>query len=304
MSKEDHVISKPSAEQVSGHIQMSRMLSEDKFLELQRHNCLPMEVMLEPLVCWFSEEGCNYPVGALKWARDFVEGDTVIYSSVFHQTYTSAGRHNDRNVKSGSLGLVSVITITVSKVGINGKEVRVEMSVGHDKVMIITEEKLLLKDKHSNKVFEVWINKSVNGLHVWSKSGTLETIPSENFIEHPPTFLDSFAQRMILFVSDRLKCSALDLTVQKDAMNRLVGNAISNRKIPTGYRTPRHLENWYYETVKNINTILKDCSITSIVNGRIEDEFIAFTDTFKNYLDRNPEIFIPVLSIETVKTVS
>jgi hypothetical protein len=150
----------------------------------------------------------------------------------------------------------------------------------------------------------VWINKNVNGLYVWSKSGTLEAIPSENFIEHPPTFLDSFAQRMILLVSDRLKCSALDLTVQKDAMNRLVNNAISNRKIPTGYRTPRHLENRYYEVVKNINTILRDCSITTIVNGRIEDEFVEFVDTFKQYLDNNAEIFIPVLSIETLKTVS
>jgi hypothetical protein len=304
MSKDNLAISKPSAEQVSGHIQMSRMLSEDKFLELQRHNCLPMEVMLEPLVCWFTDEGINYPVGALKWARDFVEGDIVIYSSVFHQTYIAAGRRHDKSVKSGSLGLVSVITITVSKVGMNGKEVRVEMSVGHDKVMVITEEKLLLKDKHSNKVFEVWINKNVYGSSVWSKSGTLENIASENFIQHPPTFLDSFAQRMILFVSDRLKCSALDLTIQKDAMNRLVSNSVNSRKIPTGHRTPRHLENRYYETVKNIDTVLKDCSITTIVNGRIEDEFIAFVDTFRQYLDSNSEIFPPVLNVETLKIVS
>lgn len=276
-------LQRPFADGISRHVQMSTGMSEDKFLELQLHKCLPSEVMINPLISWFSLEGVNYPVGALEWAENFVDGDITIYSTVFHQPYQSSGRRHDCDVKSGSVSLVSVIAITVAKVGLS-KEVKVEMTVGHDKIMIITNEKLILKDKHSNKVFEFWYRSKQDGILIWKKTNALRGVVSEANDSFPPAFLSTYGERMISFISSQLMHSAEDLRLFRDKMNKLLKETKAGHSFPIHLRTPDVLERVYYHTVDKILNINKSVTSMSEINELIEQEFEQFIGCFSKYL--------------------
>lgn len=276
-------LQKPFADVISRHVQMSTGMSEDKFLELQQHKCLPSEVMINPLISWFSLEGVNYPVGALEWAENFVDGDITIYSTVFHQPYQSSVRRHDCDVKSGSVSLVSVIAITVSKVGLS-KEVKIEMTVGHDKIMIITNEKLILKDKHSNKVFEFWHRTKQDGILIWKKTNALRGVISDENDSFPPTFLCTYGERMISFVSSQLMHSSEDLRLAREKMNNQLRGAKHGHAFPINLRTPKVLETAYYASVDRILTINKSVEAMSTVNALIEEEFNQFIECFRKHL--------------------
>lgn len=281
-------LQKPFADGIAKHVQMSTGMSEDKFLEMQRHKCLPMEVMINPLISWFSLEGVNYPVGALEWAENFVEGDITIYSTVFHQPFQSSVRRHDYDVKSGSISLVSVIAITVSKAGLS-KEVKVEMTVGHDKIMIITNEKLILKDKHSNKVFEYWYRVKQDGVLAWKKTNALRGVVSEANDSFPPAFLSTYGERMISFISSQLMHSAEDLRLFRDKMNKLLKEAKAGHSFPVHLRTPDSLERVYYQTVDKCISINKSTTAMSEINELIEQEFEQFIGCFRKYLSESAQ---------------
>jgi hypothetical protein len=277
---------KPSVDQVSSHIQMSRMMTIDKFLELQKNHQLPIEVMLEPQVCWFTEEGCNYPVGAIEWAENLVDGDITIYSSVFHQTYMSAGRRYDSNAKSGSSGFVSAIAITVSKVN-QSKEVRLEMTVGHDKVMIITKDKLVLKEKYSSRVFEVWYHIVKHGRKYWRITHSLRGVTPDNDLAFPPLYLTSFCQRMICFMQSQMKHSPEDLKKSRNEMNRQLSQIDMRHRISLVRKTPPSMEQLYIAAVQNICDFSESNIDSNIVNCFIDKEFSLFLDKFKTFLDND-----------------
>lgn len=281
-------LQKPFVDGISRHVQMSTGMSEDKFLELQQHKCLPSEVMINPLISWFSLEGVNYPVGALEWAENFVEGDITIYSTIFHQPYQSSVRRHDCDVKSGSVSLVSVIAITVAKVGLS-KEVKVEMTVGHDKIMIITNEKLILKDKHSNKVFEFWYRSKQDGILIWKKTNALRGVVSEANDSFPPAFLSTYGERMISFISSQLMHSAEDLRLFRDKMNKLLKEAKAGGSISIASRTPDTLERAYYHTVDKVLSINKSMTAMSEINELIEQEFEQFIECFRKYLSESAQ---------------
>ena len=289
---------KPSADQVSSHIQMSRMMTIDKFLELQKNNQLPIEVMLEPQVSWFTEEGCNYPVGAIEWAENFVNGDITIYSSVFHQAYMSAGRRYDSNAKSGSSGFVSAIAITVSKVN-QSKEVRLEMTVGHDKVMVITKDKLVLKEKYSSRVFEVWYRIVKNGRKYWRITHSLRGVMPDNDLEWSPLYLTSFCQRMICFMQTQMKLSSEDLKKARNEMNSQLSKIDLRHRISLVRKTPPIMEQLYLDTVKDIYDFSETNVDSDIVNCFIDNKFTEFLSKFKEFLDNDSGTLLTDITTST-----
>lgn len=294
----NQVSNNPSVNQVSAHVAMSKMISVEKFVELQKQRCLPMEVMLEPQAEWFTEEGCNYPVGAIQWAEDIVEGDITIYSTVFHQAYMSAGRRYDTSVQPGSSGFISAIAITVSKVN-QSKEVRLEMTVGHDKVMIITKEKLVLKEKNSNKVFEVWYRIVRDGVKYWTITHALRGVIPEPDVASPPLYLTSFCQRMICFVQTQVTYSAEDLKKMKDGMNRQTSEIQTRHRISLIRKTPTALEQLYNVTVQNIYNLNKSNMDINLVNRLINKEFSAFLNKFNEFLDKDYGILLQNLEVSS-----
>lgn len=265
-----------SSLQTLQHINMSIAMSMEKFLKLQNDDALPTMIMIEPQVEWFPED-CNYPVNAIEWAKANVHCDAVIHSTIFHQS-------DYRKESIPDSGAVSVITITVSGRG-DSKEVRLEMTVGHDKIMTVTRDKLTIRSKYGCQTFEVWHLISMFGAPTWKKIRSLVETEHSKEYHYPPAHMSLFGGRMVSLMCAHMPLCGLDLKNTRDKMMseiELVKNSHS-RLFSNSTKTPKKLEDLYTVTA----TAIRECNRKNLSNDEvltvIKLEFDRFMFELWNY---------------------
>lgn len=278
----------------SSHLWMSRMLTMEDFLKQQSGSRLDPEVLIQPQAEWFEENGFNYPTGIVKWAEQHITTNRTIYSCVFHQSSIAEDQFNEFSNRSGSLGYLSTIMIQVSQQ--DGKpSVRVEMTVGNDRLITITKDKLVHKAKFGNHVFETWNRVMEGGTPVWKKIRVMTAVKRDHVDNYPPVRLQKYSHQLTSLLVSLLprSCEAgmsKDLMLQRMALS--LHSELGGVRINPDVKTPRQLEDYYYSTARRINQFRGCEHDAATTTAFVEATFEDIKRYLVNYAGQNPEILL------------